>query len=84
MASYFSSSNDKLIKPVSAKQFATFYGMYRGMFKQQIELPTAENNHVLLFANKLQSRVSTYYMIHMIVAGTFTYSVKRFLGERLE
>lgn len=77
-------SNDKLIKPVSAKQYATIYGIYRSMFKQQIEFPSAENNHILLFQNKLQSRVSTFYMVHMIVAGTLTYGSKRFFGERLE
>ena len=54
------------------------------MFKNQIALPNPDNNHILLFASKLNNRVSGYYGWHMIASGIGTYGFKTYLGEWAE
>jgi len=54
------------------------------MFKSQIAQPNPDNNHILLFASKLNNRVSGYYGLHMIASGIVTYSFKSYLGEWAE
>jgi hypothetical protein len=54
------------------------------MFKEQLNRPSAENNHILNFSLKINNYVMMHNIIHTLCAGGAVVAFKAFFGHRLD
>lgn len=78
------SDHGRLMRNFSLNEFALLAGTYKHMFKEQLQQPTADNNHIVNYNLKLQNYVIVNSTIHMISAGMFTFLVKGLIGGGIE
>ncbi len=73
-----------MLKNFSLTEFALLAGTYKHMFKDQLRMPTADNNHLINYNLKLQNYVIINSSVHMISAGMLTFLMRGLLGNFIE
>mmetsp|Transcript_17514 Transcript_17514/g.29512 ORF Transcript_17514/g.29512 Transcript_17514/m.29512 type:complete len:161 (-) Transcript_17514:687-1169(-) len=77
-------SSERVSREFSLKEFSICFGAFRGVFKQQLNKPTSENNKLINLEIKIQNFIIMAHTGNQILSGLFTYSVKRFFGEAID
>jgi hypothetical protein len=73
-----------MLKNFSLNEFALVSGTYKHMFKDQLRMPSADNNHIINYNLKLQNYMIINSTIHMISSGMFTFLIKGILGNAID
>ena len=69
---------------MSLTQVTTLHHSYKLMFKDQINVPSAENNHIINFNMKLGNYITLHHIMHSLLAGSSLFAFKAYFGERVE
>ena len=79
-----SKSSEKVIAPLSLAQVHTVHAHYKHHFRQQIENPTADTNHILNFSLKMDNFMMMNEMVNFLFGAMTMFGVKHFLGRSID
>ena len=77
-------SQDKVIAPLSLAQIHGIHGQYKAHFRQQIENPTADTNHILNFSLKMDNFMMMQEMINFFMIGGSLFGFKHLFGHNID
>lgn len=78
------SDENKILRKVSVKQVSTLIGVYKSHFRDAIDNPTADTNHILNYYLKLHNFYVMNNVIFMVAAGMGTFGVKSLFGATID
>jgi len=65
-------------------EISHLHASYKHLFKEQLNRPNAENNHILNYSLKLNNYIMMHNLIHTLCAGGATVALKSFFGPQME
>ena len=79
-----SSSGEKMIAPLSLGQIHEIHYRYRAHFKNEINNPSADNNHIVNFNLKMENFLMMNSFINLVMSGITLFGMKTFLGNAID
>ena len=76
--------HDRLTREFSLNEFINIYGNFRHKYREELQKPTADNNYLINYDLQCKNLIQTNAFLQMIFAGSTTYSIKYFIGHKID